>query len=140
LSTIGYSYFLVSFATFDFSSKVRVLGRKSFSSRVESWNESCICPRPPSLNAAMLLGEADARGDEGDVVAELRRLGREHLAVIAHERLAAREAELHGAELARLAESTQPVFSRYRRGSCRRLTPAALPIAPSRRTASASGR
>ena len=52
-STIGYSYCLISLATFDFSSKVRVLLRKSFNSRVESWNDNWIWSRPPSLNAAM---------------------------------------------------------------------------------------
>ena len=43
----------MSLATFIFKSNVRVLERKSFISRVESWNESWMWSSPASLNARM---------------------------------------------------------------------------------------
>ena len=58
------------------------------------------------------LVQPDARGDEIRVVAEAPRLGRERLQIVAHQRLAAREAELGGAELATLAQHAQPVLGR----------------------------
>lgn len=51
-STIGQPWSLMIFATRFLSSKVLVCERKSFISRVESWNDSCTWSRPAAFNAA----------------------------------------------------------------------------------------
>ncbi len=50
--TIGQPCALMIAATRFFSSKVLVCERKSFISRVESWNDSCTWSSPAALSAA----------------------------------------------------------------------------------------
>ena len=93
-------------ATFDLSSKVRVELMKSLSSRVESWKESWMWSSPAAFSALRAaLGQPDAGGDEVGVEAEPARMGDQLLQVVAQQRLAAREAELHRAEGARLGRA-----------------------------------
>ena len=108
--TIGQPWSLMILATRFFSSKVLVCDRKSFISRVESWNDSWTWSRPGGLQRRGALGrQADAGGQQVGVVAQAPRLGDDRLEVVAHQRLAARQAELHGAQLAPFAQHAQPV-------------------------------
>ena len=67
-------------ATLFFSSKVLVCERKSFISRVESWNDSCTWSSPAAFSAAArCCGQADARGEQVGVVAQPVRLGDDQL-------------------------------------------------------------
>ena len=50
--TIGQPWSLMIRATLFFSSKVLVCDRKSFISRVESWNDNCTCSSPAAFSAA----------------------------------------------------------------------------------------
>ena len=67
-------------------------------------------PRLPERRQAR-LGETHPRGDEVGVEAEPVRRGDDRLQVVAHQRLAARQPELHRAERPRLLEHAQPLRS-----------------------------
>ena len=56
--------------------------------------------------------QAHARGQQVGVIPQAMRLGDQHFQVIAQHRLATREAALHAAGLARLAQHAQPVVGR----------------------------
>src|SRR5690606_34728298 len=62
--------------------------------------------------ADALLVQPDAGGDQVHVVAERVRLRDDLLEVVARERLASGETELHGAERTRLAQHAEPVVRR----------------------------
>ena len=55
-------------------------------------------------------GQAHARGQQVAVVAQPVGFGDDHLQVVAQQRLATRQAKLHRAQLAALAQHTQPVL------------------------------
>ncbi len=80
----------MSAATLDLRSKVRVLLRKSFSSRVLSWKESWMWSRPAVLQGLdARFVQADAGGDEVGVEAEFVGFGDDDFEVVAGKGFAA---------------------------------------------------
>jgi hypothetical protein len=99
--TIGQPCSLISAATRSSGRRSWCCERKSFISRVESWNDSWMWSRPRFLQArGAFLGQADARGEQVGVEAQAVRFGRRDFQVVAQQRFAARQAQLHRAQRA----------------------------------------
>ena len=101
----------MSAATFDLSSKVRVLLRKSFicagavlEGQLNVVETGCLERRDARLI------EPDSRGDQIGVEAQRMASATMVSKIVAHQRLAARKPQLHRAQRARLAQHAQPVI------------------------------
>ena len=88
---------------------MRALERKSFSSRVESWNQSWMWSSSFPEGADARRVESDPRGDQVRVIAELARLRDEDLQVVAQQGFATGEPKLDRTQRARFPQHAQPV-------------------------------